>query len=48
MNNNKLEILSVILTNRCNLKCIYCGRNENKDLSCIKDELSNEEWLEIF
>ncbi len=48
MNNNKLEILSVILTNRCNLKCIYCGRNENKDISCMKDELSNDEWLDIF
>lgn len=48
MNNNNLEILSIILTNRCNLKCPYCGRNENKDNECIKKELSNEEWLEIF
>ncbi len=46
--NNKLEILSVILTNRCNLKCVYCGRNENENNDCIKDELTNEEWLEIF
>ena len=28
---NKLEVLAVLLTNRCNLKCIYCGRNENKE-----------------
>ena len=48
MNMNKLEILSIILTNRCNLKCVYCGRNENKDNECIKRELSNSKWLEIF
>ena len=48
MNENKLEILSIILTNRCNLKCVYCGRNENKNNECVKKELSNEEWIEIF
>lgn len=25
-----------------------CGRNENKDNECIKRELSNSKWLEIF
>ena len=45
---DKLEILSVILTNRCNLKCVYCGRNENKNNECIKRELSCDKWLEIF
>ena len=38
MNMNKLEILSIILTNRCNLKCVYCGRNENKD-NVIKEKI---------
>jgi radical SAM protein with 4Fe4S-binding SPASM domain len=46
--NDRLAILSVILTNRCNLKCVYCGRNENEDNECIKNELTNEEWLKIF
>lgn len=46
--NDKLEILSIILTNRCNLKCVYCGRNENENNECIKKELTNEEWLKIF
>lgn len=46
--NDKLEILSIILTNRCNLKCVYCGRNENENNDCIYRELSNDEWLEIF
>ena len=45
---NSLEILSIILTNICNLKCIYCGRNENKNSKCVQDELSNEEWLGVF
>ncbi len=46
---DKLEILAISLTNRCNLKCIYCGRNENEDNDkCRKLELSNEEWLRIF
>lgn len=45
---DKLEILSIILTNRCNLKCVYCGRNENKNNDCVNRELSNNEWLEIF
>lgn len=45
---NKLEVLAVLLTNRCNLKCIYCGRNENKDNSCSKLEISANEWIEIF
>lgn len=44
----KLEILSVILTNRCNLKCVYCGRNENQNENCIKKELTKEQWLSIF
>ncbi len=48
MNKDSLEILSVILTNRCNLKCVYCGRNENENNSCIKNELTKDEWLEIF
>lgn len=48
MNNEKLKILSIILTNRCNLKCVYCGRNENQDNECIKNELTTEEWLSIF
>ena len=43
----KLEILAISLTNRCNLKCVYCGRNEDKENLCNK-ELKNEEWLEIF
>ena len=45
---NKLEVLAVLLTNRCNLKCIYCGRNENKDISCAKQELTADEWINIF
>ena len=45
---DKLEVLAVLLTNRCNLKCIYCGRNENKDNSCTKQELSADEWISIF
>ena len=45
---DQLEILSIILTNRCNLKCIYCGRNENPNDSCIDDEISNDKWLKIF
>ena len=45
---NKLEVLAVLLTNRCNLKCIYCGRNENKDNSCAKQELTADEWINIF
>ena len=48
MENEKLEILSVILTNRCNLKCVYCGRNENENNECIKNEMTKEEWLDIF
>lgn len=44
----KLEILSVLLTNRCNLKCVYCGRNENKDNLCAKQELTADEWINIF
>ncbi len=39
MNKDSLEILSVILTNRCNLKCVYCGRNEEENNSCIKMNL---------
>lgn len=45
---DKLEVLAVILTNRCNLKCVYCGRNENKDNSCMKNELSIDEWINVF
>lgn len=48
MQNNKLEVLAVLLTNRCNLKCIYCGRNENKDNFCAKQELSADEWIAVF
>ena len=49
MKKDKLEILAVSLTNRCNLKCIYCGRNENKNNEeSLKKELTNEEWLNIF
>ena len=44
----KKRVLAVLLTNRCNLKCIYCGRNENKDNSCSKLEISANEWIEIF
>lgn len=44
----KLEILAISLTNRCNLKCVYCGRNENKNSECIKKELTNDEWLQVF
>jgi len=43
-----LEILSVILTNRCNLKCVYCGRNENTDNMCVSNELTADEWLNVF
>lgn len=46
--NDKLEVLAVLLTNRCNLKCVYCGRNENKDNSCISSELSADDWISIF
>lgn len=46
--NKSLEILAVILTNRCNLKCVYCGRNENTSNSCIKDELSIDDWIKVF
>ena len=45
---NKLEVLAVLLTNRCNLKCVYCGRNENKDNSCTRLELTADEWIDIF
>lgn len=45
---SNLEVLAVLLTNRCNLKCVYCGRNENKDNSCTKLELSADEWIKIF
>lgn len=45
---SKLEVLAVLLTNRCNLKCVYCGRNENKDNFCAKQELTADEWIEIF
>lgn len=45
---NKLEVLAVLLTNRCNLKCIYCGRNENKDNFCSRLELTADEWINIF
>ena len=43
-----LEVLAVLLTNRCNLKCVYCGRNENKDNSCANLELTADEWINIF
>ena len=45
---NKLEVLAVLLTNRCNLKCVYCGRNENQDSFCTKLELSADEWIAVF
>ncbi len=45
---NALEVLAVLLTNRCNLKCVYCGRNEDKDNLCLKGELSADEWINIF
>ncbi len=45
---NKLEVLAVLLTNRCNLKCVYCGRNENKDNFCSMFELTADEWIDIF
>lgn len=45
---DNLEVLAVLLTNRCNLSCVYCGRNENEDNSCAKQELSADEWISIF
>ena len=45
---NRLEVLAVLLTNRCNLKCVYCGRNENKDNFCSRLELTTDEWIDIF
>lgn len=45
---DNLEVLAVLLTNRCNLSCVYCGRNENEDNSCTKQELSADEWISIF
>lgn len=45
---DNLEVLAVLLTNRCNLSCVYCGRNENEDNSCVKQELSADEWISIF
>ena len=45
---NRLEVLAVLLTNRCNLKCVYCGRNENKDNFCSRLELTADEWIDIF
>lgn len=33
----KLQILSISVTNKCNLNCVYCGRN---DFSVAKEEVS--------
>ncbi|OGO85794.1 MAG: hypothetical protein A2Y22_02595 [Clostridiales bacterium GWD2_32_59] len=41
----KLEVIALIFTNRCNLNCVFCGRKE--DGNAQVNELPLEFWLKV-